>query len=170
LSNTDQDQAIPIEDYAKMVLEQSELSDNSVKSIVNAINRLNNINLNNIFTYRSIVEINEKICPRLNALKKKSTDAFRPFVSYSTKSLCHSMGNPLRAAEDMVEYKDKHGIINSLLKIVTLLSYRFALAASNAVLLGGCVNTKKYHHLFSTKKILQLLIEKKLRTWPDIID
>jgi hypothetical protein len=77
----------------------------------------------------------KKICPRLNALKRKSTDAFRPFVSYSTKSLCHSMGNPLKAAEDVVEHKDKDVIINSLLKIVTL-SYRFALAASHAVLLG----------------------------------
>jgi hypothetical protein len=142
LIKTDQDQAVPIEDYAKMILEQSELSNNSVKSIVNAINRLNNINLNNIFTYRSIQEINEKICPRLNALKKKSTDAFRPFVSYSTKSLCHSMGNPLKAAEDVVEHKDKDVIINSLLKIVTLLSYRFALAASHAVLLGECQYTE----------------------------
>jgi hypothetical protein len=142
LIKTDQDQAVPIEDYAKMIFEQSELSNNSVKSIVNAINRLNNINLNNIFTYRSIQEINEKICPRLNALKKKSTDAFRPFVSYSTKSLCHSMGNPLKAAEDVVEHKDKDVIINSLLKIVTLLSYRFALAASHAVLLGECQYTE----------------------------
>jgi hypothetical protein len=138
LSKTDQDCAVPIEDYAKKVLEQSELSNNSIKSILNAINRLNNINLNNIFTYRSIEEINEKICPRLNALKKKSTDAFRPFISHSTKSLCHSMGNPLKAAEDVVEYKDKDWIINSLLKIVTLLSYQFALAASHAALLGEC--------------------------------
>ena len=82
-----------------------------------------------ISTYRSIEEINEKICPRLNALKKKSTDAFRPFISHSTKSLSHSMGNPLKAAEDVVEYKDKDWIINSLLKIVTLLSYRFALGS-----------------------------------------
>jgi hypothetical protein len=138
LTKTDQEQAVPIEDYAKTVLEKSELSNNSVKSIVNAITRLNNINLNNIFTYRSVEEINEKICPRLNALKKKSTDAFRPFISHSTKSLCHSMGNPLKAAEDVVEYKDKDWIINSLLKIVTLLSYRFALAALHAVLLGEC--------------------------------
>jgi hypothetical protein len=48
------------------------------------------------------------------------------------------MSNPLKAAEDVVEYKDKDWIINSLLKIVTLLSYRFALAASHAVLLGEC--------------------------------
>jgi hypothetical protein len=66
------------------------------------------------------------------------------------------MGNPLKAAEDVVEYKDKNWIINSLLKIVTLLSYQLALAASHAVLLGEC----QY----------QLLIEKKLHTWLDIID
>jgi hypothetical protein len=60
LSKTDQEQAVPIEDYAKTVLEKSELSNNSVKSIVNAITRLNNINLNNIFTYRSVEELMKK--------------------------------------------------------------------------------------------------------------
>ena len=71
MTKTDQDRVVSIEDYAKMILEQSELSNNSVKSIVNAINRLNNINLNNIFTYKSIEEINDKICARLNAKKNQ---------------------------------------------------------------------------------------------------
>jgi hypothetical protein len=126
-------------DYAKLVLEQSSgLPSDSIKSILNSIYRLNNINLNNIFAYKPIAEINEKMCSNLNVLKNKSTQAFKPFVSSSTKSLCHSMGNPLKAAEDMIEYKNKNDILNSLLKIVTLLSYRFALAASNAVLFGEC--------------------------------
>lgn len=125
--------------YAKLVLEQSsELPSDSIKSILNSIYRLDKINLNNIFTYKSVAEINEKMCSHLNVLKNKSTQAFKPFVSYSTKSLCHSMGNPLKAAEDMVEYKNKNDILNSLLKIVALLSYRFASAASTAVLFGEC--------------------------------
>ena len=74
MSKTAQDRAVPIEDYAKMVLEQSELSNNSVKSIVNAINRLNNINLNNIFTYRSVEEINEKILSELEPNDKIKFD------------------------------------------------------------------------------------------------
>jgi hypothetical protein len=48
------------------------------------------------------------------------------------------MGNPLKVAEDAIEYKDKSAILNSLLKIITLLSYRFGLAASHAVLVGEC--------------------------------
>jgi hypothetical protein len=48
------------------------------------------------------------------------------------------MGNPLKVAEDMIEYKNKNDILNSLLKIVTLLSYRFASAASTAALSGEC--------------------------------
>ena len=132
-------QIIAIIDYAKSVLEQSsELPSDSIKSILNSIYRLDKINLNNIFTYKSVAEINEKMCSHLNVLKNKSTQAFKPFVSYSTKSLCHSMGNPLKVAEDMIEYKNKNDILNSLLKIVTLLSYRFASAASTAALSGEC--------------------------------
>jgi hypothetical protein len=43
----------------------------------------------------------------LNTLKKKSTDAFKPFISESTKTLCHSMGNPLKVAEDIIELEEK---------------------------------------------------------------
>jgi len=132
-------QIIAIVDYAKSVLEQSsELRSDSIKSILNSIYRLDKINLNNIFTYKPVAEINEKVCSHLNVLKNKSTQAFKPFVSYSTKSLCHSMGNPLKVAEDIIEYKNKNDILNSLLKIVTLLSYRFASAASTAAILGEC--------------------------------
>jgi hypothetical protein len=132
-------QITTIVDYAKSVLEQSsEFPSDSIKSILNSIYRLDKINFNNIFTYKSVAEINEKMCSHLNVLKNKSTQSFKPFVSYSTKSLCHSMGNPLKAAEDLIEYKNKNDILNSLLKIVTLLSYRFASAASTAALLGEC--------------------------------
>jgi hypothetical protein len=139
IQEDDGGQILAIVDYAKSVLEQSsELPSDSIKSILNSIYRLDKINLNNIFTYKSVAEINEKMCSHLNVLKNKSTQSFKPFVSYSTKSLCHSMGNPLKAAEDMIEYRNKNDILNSLLKIVTLLSYRFASAASTAALLGEC--------------------------------
>ena len=147
LNKTSQSQIQVIEDYTKMVLEQSELSASSIKSIVNSVNRLDNIDLDNIFTYKSLAEIN-KMCPHLNALKKKSTEAFKPFVSYSTKTLCHSMGSPLKVAEDIVQYGNKDGIMNSLLKIVALLSHRFALAASHAVLFGECQYPKSSSFVF----------------------
>ena len=88
------------------------------------------------------------MCPHLNALKKKSTEAFKPFVSYSTKTLCHYMGSPLKVAEDIVQYGNKDGIMNSLLKIVALLSHRFALAASHAVLFGECQYPKSSSFVF----------------------
>jgi hypothetical protein len=53
-------------------------------------------------------------------------DAFRPFVSESTKTLCHSMGNPLKVAEDIIELEEKNEILNSLLKIVTFLGSKYA--------------------------------------------
>ncbi|MFL6357503.1 MAG: hypothetical protein ACJ71C_13220, partial [Nitrososphaeraceae archaeon] len=64
-TNRYEDQTIATEDYTKLVLEQSEISASSIKSIVNTINRLDTINLDNIFTYKSLSDINE-MCPRLN--------------------------------------------------------------------------------------------------------
>jgi hypothetical protein len=65
------------------------------------------------------------------------------FHGYVIPWLCHSMvmsfhGQSLRAAEDAVEFKDDTAILNSLLIIVTQLSYRFALAASHPILTGEC--------------------------------
>ena len=102
-----------------------------------SLRRLCAINIENIFTYRSISEINN-MCTRLNALKKKSTDAFRPFISQSTKTLCHSMGNPLKVAEDIIELEEKSDLLNSLLKIVTFLSSKYAMWASIAAMTGDC--------------------------------
>jgi hypothetical protein len=102
-----------------------------------SLRRLCSINIENIFTYRSVSEIND-MCARLNTLKKKSTNAFRPFISQSTKTLCHSMGNPLKVAEDIIELEEKSYLLNSLLKIVTFLSSKYAMWASIAAMTGDC--------------------------------
>jgi hypothetical protein len=124
-------------EYANMILEKSTLSYDSVKSIMASVRRLCSINIENIFTYRPVSDINN-MCARLNILKKESTDAFRPFISESTKTLCHSMGNPLKVAEDIIELEEKNDLLNSLLKIVTFLSNRYATSASIAALIGDC--------------------------------
>ena len=108
-------------EHANLVLEKSGLSHDSVNSIMTSVRRLSSINIENIFTYRSLSDIND-MCTILNSLKKKSTDAFRPFISNSPKTLCHSMGNPLKVAEDTIELEDENDLLNSLLKIVTFLS------------------------------------------------
>jgi len=102
-----------------------------------SVRRLCSINIENIFTYRSVSDIND-MCVRLNTLKKKSTDAFRPFISESTKTLCHSMGNPLKVAEDIIELEERNDLLNSLLKIVTFLSSKYAMWASIAVMTADC--------------------------------
>jgi hypothetical protein len=137
--NINQDLAQTLENRVRAILEQSTtLSSKSVASLVNSIKRLNEMDLNNIFSYKPLSKFDEKKCLMLNALKRRSVEAFQPFISHSTKTLCHSMGNPLRAAEDAIEYKDNIAILNLLLKIVNLLSYRFAMAASHAALVGEC--------------------------------
>jgi hypothetical protein len=93
-------------EYVNLILEKSELSSDSVKSIIASARRLSSIKIENIFTYEHLSEINN-MCLRLNTLKKKSTDAFRPFISSSTKTLCHSMRNPLKVAEDMIELEKR---------------------------------------------------------------
>jgi hypothetical protein len=119
-----------------MILKKSGLSYDSVKSIMTSVRRLSSINIENILAYRSHSDIND-ICARLNTLKKKSTDAFRPFISNSTtKTLCHSMGNPLKVAEDIIELEEENDLLNSLLKIVTFLSNKYATVASIAALIG----------------------------------
>jgi hypothetical protein len=130
-------QQLLILEHANTILEKSTLPYNSVKSIMASVRRLCAINIENIFTYRSVSEIND-MCARLNTLKKKSTDAFRPFISQSTKTLCHSMGNPLKVAEDIIELEEKNEILNSLLKIVTFLSSKYAMWASIAAVTGDC--------------------------------
>ena len=124
-------------EHANIILEKSGLSYDSVKSMMASVRRLSSINIENIFTYRSLSEIND-MCTRLNSLKKKSTNAFRPFISNSTKTLCHSMGNPLKVAEDIIELEEETDLLNSLLKIVTFLSNKYATAASIAALIGDC--------------------------------
>jgi|SRR5690242_2722433 len=133
---TDSRQLLVME-HANMILEKSTLSHSSVKSIMASVRRLCSINIENIFTYRSVSDIND-MCARLNTLKKKSTDAFRPFISQSTKTLCHSMGNPLKVAEDIIELEEKNEILNSLLKIVTFLSSKYVMWASIAAMTGDC--------------------------------
>jgi hypothetical protein len=132
----DSQQLLVIE-HANAILEKSTLPYNSVKSIMASVTRLCNINIENIFTYRSVSDIND-MCAQLNTLKKKSTDAFRPFISESTKTLCHSMGNPLKVAEDMIELEERNDLLNSLLKIVTFLSSKYAMWASIAAMTGDC--------------------------------
>jgi hypothetical protein len=122
---------------ANTILEKSTLPYNSVKSIMAAVRRICSINIENIFIYRPVSDIND-MCARLNTLKKKSTGAFRPFISESTKTLCHSMGNPLKVAEDIIELEEKNEILNSLLKIVTFLSSKYAMWASTAAMTGDC--------------------------------
>jgi len=48
------------------------------------------------------------------------------------------MGNPLKVAEDIIELEEKHHLLNSLLRIVTFLSNKYAMEASNATLIGEC--------------------------------
>ena len=128
---------LEIEERAREILEHSGLNAVPVESIVNTINRLLMINIDDIFVYKSIKDVNS-MCAQLNEIKKRSTEAFNQFISYSTKTLCHSMGNPLRKAEDIIEVNQSNKAINSLLRVVTLLSYQFAEAASNASLFGDC--------------------------------
>ena len=130
-------QQLPILEHTNTILEKSTLPYNSVKSIMVSVRRLCDINIENVFSYRSVSEIND-MCARLNTLKKKSTDAFRPFISQSTKTLCHSMGNPLKVAEDIIELEEKNDLLNSLLKLVTFLSNKYAMWASIAAMTGDC--------------------------------
>lgn len=151
-------QQLLILEHTNTILEKSTLPYNSVKSIMASVRRLCAINIENVFTYRSVSEIND-MCARLNTLKKKSTDAFRPFISQSTKTLCHSMGNPLKVAEDIIELEEKNEILNSLLKIVTFLSSKYAMSASIAAMSGDCqypetslVFDEQQDHLSSYRK------------------
>jgi hypothetical protein len=130
-------QQLLILEHANTILEKSTLFYNSIRSIMASVRRLCAINIENVFTYRSVSDIND-MCARLNTLKKKSTDAFRPFISQSTKTLCHSMGNPLKVAEDIIELEEKNDLLNSLLKIVTFLSSKYAMSASIAAMTGDC--------------------------------
>ena len=161
-------------EHANMILEKSGLSYDSVKSIMASVRRLSSINIENIFTYKSHSDINE-MCTRLNRLKKKSTDAFRPFIYSSTKTLCHSMGNPLKVAEDIIELEEEDNLLNSLLKIVTFLSNKYATAASIAALIGDCQYPETsfvFDEQNSSGNISSHSSYRKeiAHIWPDIID
>jgi hypothetical protein len=127
-------------EHANMILEKSRLSYDSVKSIMTLVRRLSSINIENIFAYRSHSDINDT-CTRLNSLKRKSIVAFRPFVSNSTKTLYRSMGNPLKVAEDIIELEEENDLLNSLLKILTFLSNKYATSSINCSI-ESALNTK----------------------------
>lgn len=114
------------------------------------VQRICSIDFSNIFRYRTLDEANA-LCEAINSIKERSTMAFKPFLSSSTKTLCHSMGNPLRIAEDIVELEDKRSVLNGLLKIVSHISYKYGLYASEAALSGECVFSE-YNFVFDEEK------------------
>ena len=180
-------QQLLVMEYANTILERSTLPYNSVKSIMASVTRLCSINIENIFSHRSVCDVNE-MCAQLNTLKKKSTDAFKPFISQSTKTLCHSMGNPLKVAEDIIELEEKSDLLNSLLKIVTFLSSKYAMWASTAAMTGDCQYPETSfvfdeHHSSSYRKeiahmaryyrlhlgsFLAIELEKELKSFPSM--
>jgi hypothetical protein len=69
------------------------------------------------------------------------------------------MGNPLKVAEDIIELEERNEILNSLLKIVTFLSSKYAMWASIAAMTGDCqypetslVFDEQQDHLSSYRK------------------
>jgi hypothetical protein len=111
-----------------------------------ALKRICAIDFANIFRYRTLDEANV-LCEEINRIKGHSTLSFKPFLSSSTQTLCHSMGNPLRVAEDVIEVEEKKDVLNSMLRIVNYVSSRYALHASKAAISGQCV-MPEYNFVF----------------------
>jgi hypothetical protein len=59
-----------INDYAKLVLEESKLSSDLAKSILSSVGRLSSINIENIFNYKSSIQV-DNMCDNLKYFEKE---------------------------------------------------------------------------------------------------
>lgn len=100
-----------------------------------SLNRINAINESKNFTYEPLAEF-EKRLPKLNSLKEKATESFRPFANRYHTSLCASMGVPMMESIFTSKKSGNYEAFHALFGLTNAKAKRFGLAALYSALQG----------------------------------
>jgi hypothetical protein len=100
-----------------------------------SLNRINAINESKNFRYEPLEEF-EKRLPKLNSLKEKATESFRPFANRYHTSLCASMGVPMMESISKSKKSGNYEVFHVLFGLTNAKAKRFGLAALYSALQG----------------------------------
>ncbi len=110
------------------ITKRYEIDDNVSMKVLNAIKRILAINEENTFAYQDLVQF-EKNIPKIQEMKKRATESFRPFAIKYHTSLCASMGFPMMNAIRDSKIADMYEMFHEIFCITNAKAKRFGLAA-----------------------------------------
>ncbi|MFI5416392.1 MAG: hypothetical protein ACHQXJ_03480 [Nitrososphaerales archaeon] len=100
-----------------------------------SLDRISAISESKNFKYEPLAEF-EKRLPKLNSLKEKATESFRPFANKYHTSLCASMGVPMMESISMSKKSGNYDTFHVLFGLTNAKAKRFGLAALYSALQG----------------------------------
>jgi len=117
------------------IITKYQIGKETVSLMRQSLNRINEINESKNFRYEPLVEF-EKRLPRLNSLKEKATESFRPFADRYHTSLCASMGVPMMESISKSKKVGNYEAFHILFGLTNAKAKRFGLAALYSALQG----------------------------------
>ena len=103
--------------------------------IKHALNRISMIDESKSFKYEPLEEF-EKRLPKLNILKEKATESFRPFANKYHTSLCASMGVPMMESISASIKSGNYEVFHELFGLTNAKAKRLGLAALYSAIKG----------------------------------
>ena len=100
-----------------------------------SLNRISEIDESKNFKYEPLVEFEERLS-KLNDLKNKATESFRPFADRYHTSLCASMGIPMMESISKSKEVGSYEAFHMLFGLTNAKAKRFGLAALYSALQG----------------------------------
>ncbi|MDE1818006.1 MAG: hypothetical protein KGI19_05340 [Thaumarchaeota archaeon] len=119
----------------KNIVEKYQIDKKTILLMKQALNRIDAIDESKTFRYETVEEFEKKIS-RLNMLKKKATESFRPFADAYHTSLCAAMGVPMMSSIEKSKKTGNYEAFNELFGLTNVKAKRFGLAALYSAIKG----------------------------------
>lgn len=100
-----------------------------------ALDRISMIDESKNFRYESLEEFGDRL-PKLNILKEKATESFRPFANKYHASLCASMGVPMMESISASKKSGNYKVFHELFGLTNAKAKRFGLVALYSAIQG----------------------------------
>jgi hypothetical protein len=100
-----------------------------------ALERVSTIDESKSFRYKPLEEFDKRLS-KLNSLKEKATESFRPFANKYHTSLCVSMGVPMMESITTSKRSGKYETFHELFGLTNAKAKRFGLAALYSAIQG----------------------------------
>lgn len=110
------------------IITKHQINKKTASLMRHALDRIGAIDESKTFRYESLTEFEEKI-PRLNILKEKATESFKPFADRYHTSLCAAMGVPMSESIAKSREVGNYEAVYELFGLTNAKAKRFGLAA-----------------------------------------